>query len=42
MTNDERCKNAIPAKAGIQTSLGLLDSRLRGNDGKKMPQYFSN
>jgi len=25
--------NVIPAKAGIQAFQGLLDSRLRGNDG---------
>ena len=27
-------RGVIPAKAGIQTSLGILDSRLRGNDNK--------
>jgi non-ribosomal peptide synthase protein (TIGR01720 family) len=36
--NDDHAHAVIPAKAGIQVSDPLLDSRLRGNDGKRLTE----
>jgi len=35
LTNPKKVRNSVmPAKAGIQNHLKILDSRLRGNDAK--------
>jgi hypothetical protein len=35
LTNPQKVRNSVmPAKAGIQNCLNILDSRLRGNDSK--------
>ena len=41
LTNSEKVRNSVmPAKAGIQNYLKILDSRLRGNDIKGRLKTF--